>query len=118
MEPVEPVLKVIYQSHAYIKDLSLPHFDNRTIMDIDKFDSVKPFYEYLKILPLKNNIKLLQGKFIWKLVNALHPNSVSEKFLQTYNEAINNYQNILAIPYHQSALKRSPAYTAYKLWNK
>ena len=32
----------------------------RTIMDMDKFDSVKAFYEYLKILPFKDNMKLLQ----------------------------------------------------------
>ena len=30
----------------------------RTIMDMDKFDSVKPFYEYLKILPFKDNMKV------------------------------------------------------------
>lgn len=29
-----------------------------------KYDLVKPFYEYLKILPSSENIKLLQGKFI------------------------------------------------------
>ena len=34
----------------------------RTMMDMDKFDSVKPFYEYLKILPFKDNMKLSQGK--------------------------------------------------------
>ena len=34
------------------------------MMDMDKFDSVKPFYEYLKILPFKDNMKLLLGKFM------------------------------------------------------
>ena len=28
MEPVEPVLKNIYQSNTYSKDLSWPHFDD------------------------------------------------------------------------------------------
>ena len=28
VEPVEPVLKNIYQSNTYRKDLSWPHFDN------------------------------------------------------------------------------------------
>ena len=28
----------------------------RTMMNMDKFDSVKPFYEYLNILPFKDNI--------------------------------------------------------------
>ena len=27
----------------------------RTMMGMDKFDSVKLFYEYLKVLPLKDN---------------------------------------------------------------
>ena len=86
--------------------------------DMDKFDSVKPFYEYLKILPFKDNMKLLQGTFMWKLVNAVHPNSISEKFPLTYSQAINNHQNKLVIPYcHRAVSKGSLAYTAYKLWN-
>ena len=36
----------------------------RTMMGMDKFDSVKPLYEYLKMLPFKDNMKLLQGKFM------------------------------------------------------
>ena len=60
----------------------------RTVMDMDKFDSVKAFYEYLKMLPFKDNMKLLQGKFMWKLVNAVHPNFIFEKFPLTYREAI------------------------------
>ena len=88
-------------------------------MDMDKFDSVKPFYEYLKILPFKDNMKLLLGKFMWKLVNPVHPNSISEKFPLTYNEAINNHQNKLVIPYcHRPISKRSVTYAAYKLWNQ
>ena len=60
---------------------------NRTIkcMNMDKFDSVKPFYEYLNLLPFKDNMKLLQGKFMWKLVNAVCSNSISEKFPLTYS---------------------------------
>ena len=87
----------------------------RNMMDMDKFDSVKPFYEYLKILPFKDNMKLLQGKFIWKLVNAVHPNSIFEKFPLTYSEAINNHQNKLVIPYcHRAISKKSLVYTVYK----
>ena len=89
----------------------------RTMMDMDKFDSVQSFYEYLKILPFKDNIKLLQGKFMWKLVNAVHPNAISEKFPLTYTET-KNHQNKLVIPYcHTAISKSSLAYTAYKLWN-
>ena len=89
------------------------------MMNMDKFDSVKPFYEYLNILPFKDNMKLLQGKFMWKLVNAVWPNSISEKFPLTYSEAINNHQNKLVMPYcHRALSKRLLAYTAYKLWNQ
>ena len=43
-------------------------------------------------------------KLMWKLVNAVCPNSISEKFV---------------IPYcHRALSKRSLAYTAYKLWNQ
>ena len=54
----------------------------RTMMNMDKFDSVKPFYEYLNIFPFKDIMKLLQGKFMWKLINDVFPNSISEKFPQ------------------------------------
>ena len=30
-------------------------------MDMDKFNSVRHFYEYLKTLPFKDKIKLLQN---------------------------------------------------------
>ena len=64
-------------------------------------------------------MKLLQEKFMWKLVNAVCPNSISEKFPQTYSEAINNNQDKLVIPYcHRALSKRSLGYTAYKLWNQ
>ena len=89
------------------------------MMNMDKFDSVKPFYEYLNILPFKDNTRLLQGKFMWKLVNAVWPNSISEKFPLTYSEAINNHQNKLVMPYcHRALSKRLLAYTVYKLWNQ
>ena len=39
----------------------------RTILFKQKHDTVKPFYKYLGILPLKQNIKLQQGKFIHSL---------------------------------------------------
>ena len=67
----------------------------RTMMDMNKFDSVKPFYEHLNILPFKDKMKLLQRKIMWKLVNAVHPNSIFEKFPLTYSEGINNPQSKL-----------------------
>ena len=35
MEPVEPVLKKIYQSNTYRKDLSWPHFDDEVPQALD-----------------------------------------------------------------------------------
>ena len=64
-------------------------------------------------------MKLLQGKFMRKLVNAACLNSVPEKFPLTFSEAINNHHNKLVIPYcHRALSKRSLAYTAYKLWKQ
>ena len=45
---------------------------SRTILFKEKYDIVKPFYKYLSILPLKQNIKLQQEKFMWEL-NSLNP---------------------------------------------
>ena len=39
----------------------------RTILFKQKYDIIKLFYKYLGILPLKQDIKLQEGKFIWKL---------------------------------------------------
>ena len=37
----------------------------RTMMEMDKFDFVKPFHEYLNILSCNDNMKkLLQGRFM------------------------------------------------------
>ena len=38
----------------------------------NKYESAKPLYIYYKILPLEANIKLNQGKFIWKLTQNQH----------------------------------------------
>ena len=91
----------------------------RTMIGLNKFDSVKPFYEKLKILPLTNNAKHLQFKFMWKLVNAVHPKSISDIFPLTYNEAINNHQNKFLIPNCNRAIsEKLLACTCYKLWNQ
>ena len=41
-----------------------------------KYESAKPLYIYYKILPLEANIKLNQGKFIWKLTQNQHPDCI------------------------------------------
>ena len=58
---------------------------------------------------------------MWKVVNALHPNSKSGKFPPTYNEEINNHQKKLLIPYSHRAIKQNiTGYSLYsfKLWNQ
>ena len=98
----------------------------RTILFKDKLDSVKlcyesvkPYYEYLNILPLLDNIKLLQGKFMWNLINDNLPKPLIEHFPLKYNEAINNQQKRLIIPYHRTAIgKRSLSYSGHVLWNQ
>ena len=79
--------------------------------DMDKSNSVNLFYEYLRIFSFKYNTKLLKGKFMWKLVNAVHPNSISEKFPITYSKAINNHQNKLVN-------HTAKDYTGYRLLNQ
>ena len=76
----------------------------RTMLFKDKYDSVKPFYEYLNILLLLYNIKLLQGKYMWNLFNSNLPKPLTEHFPLKYNEAINNQQNRLIIPYHRTSI--------------
>ena len=69
---------------------------------------MKPFYEYSKIFPFKDSLKLLQGKLMWKLVNAVQPNSKPKILPLTYSEAINNHQSKLAISYcHRAISKKS-----------
>ena len=40
----------------------------RTMLFKNRFDNVKAFYKHLNILPLTKNVKLLQGKFMWKIL--------------------------------------------------
>ena len=76
-----------------------------TVLFKNRFDNVKPFYKHLNILPLTNNMKLLQGKFMWKHLAKKHPDSIVEQFPSlNFNEAINN-TNVekLIIPYYRAS---------------
>ena len=42
----------------------------------NKFELVKPLYKYLNILSLNSTMKLMRGKFMWKLINKEHPISI------------------------------------------
>ena len=55
-----------------------------------KMETVQPLYEYLNILPLNLNRKLLCAKFMYNLVYKKHPIVIENKFLLHYNKSINN----------------------------
>ena len=88
----------------------------RTILFKQKYDIVKLFYKHLGTLPLKQNIKLQQGKFMWKLSSQNLPNCLLNKFSLIHNQAINNANQKLIIPYYRATTgKRSVPYQGYKL---
>ena len=58
----------------------------RTVLFKNKFDNVKPFYKHLNILRLTKNIKLIQGKFMWKLLAKKHSDPIIEQFPLHFNE--------------------------------
>ena len=90
-----------------------------TILFKQKCDIVKPFYKYLGILPLKQNIKLQQGKFMWKINSHNSPNRLLKKFSLISKQSINNanQQKLIAPYYRTTTGKRSVLYQGYKLWN-
>ena len=61
-----------------------------TILFKNRYGNVKPFYKHCNILPLTKNIKLLQGKFMWKLLAKKHPDPIIEQFPFQFNKVINN----------------------------
>ena len=90
----------------------------RAILFKGKYDSVKPYYKYLQILPFLDNIKLLRGKFMWSLTNYKLPTSIIEQFPLKYNKAINSQKDKLIIPYFRTSIgKRSLSYSSIHLWN-
>ena len=86
-----------------------------------KYESAKPLYIYYKILPLEANIKLNQGKFIWKLTHNQHPDCIQDIFHTNSSTAINNNEdnNRFILPSFRTNIGRaSLAYQGIKLWNK
>ena len=90
-----------------------------TMLFKNRFDNLKPFYKHLNIICLTKNIKLLQGKFMRKLLAKKHPDSITEHFPLHLNEAINNTNGEkLIIPYYRTSIeKKSLLYQGYKIWN-
>ena len=40
----------------------------RTMLFKNRLENVKPFYKHLNILALTKNLKLVQGKSMWKML--------------------------------------------------
>lgn len=79
---------------------------------------IKRFYEY-QILPFSGNIKLLQGKFIWKLINNWHPSYVKEQFPVAFSKAITSTNCRQTKPYFRTETgKRTLLYQGLKLWKQ
>ena len=78
-------------------------------------DNVKPLYKYLNILPLRENIKLLQRKFMWKFLTKKQSDFMIKQFPFRFNKPINNTnREKLPVP---SVGKNSLLYQEYKTWN-
>ena len=91
----------------------------RFMMFKDKKHIAKPLYKYLKILPMELNIKLLQAKFMKKLILKEHTKITCDKYPLNYNSSINNSdQTTLIVPYFRTNLDTcSLAFKGYKAWN-
>ena len=86
-----------------------------------KYESAKPLYIYYKILPLELNIKLKQGKFIWKLTQNQHPDCIQAIYHTNSSTAINNNKgnNRFILRSFRTIIGRaSLAYQGIKLWGR
>ena len=85
----------------------------------EKKHTAKPLHEYLKILPVSLNNKLLQAKFMKKCILQEHPHVICDKYPLVYSSSINNSdQTKLLTPYFRTtAGVSSLAYQGYKTWN-
>lgn len=81
----------------------------RTMLFHNRYGNVIPFYKHLNILPLEENIKLLQGKFVWTFLAKKQPDTITEQFSLQFNETINNNNNRkkLIIPYNGTSIAKT-----------
>ena len=83
-------------------------------------DHSLPLFQQLKILPLDQEIKLKQGKFMWKLENNLIPHCIENNF--TINKASmisrNSSKKKICLPLVRlDYSKRFITYSGVNLWN-
>ena len=85
-----------------------------------KYESTKPLYIYYKKLPLEANIKLNQGKFMWKLTQNQHRDCIQAIYHTNSSTVINNNEdsnrfilpsfrtNISCLPRKKAVEQRNP----------
>ena len=86
-----------------------------------KYESAKSLYIYYKMLPLETNIKLNQGKFIWKLTQNHHPDFIQDIYHTNASRAINTSydNNRFILPSFRINIGRALlAYQGIRLWDK
>ena len=85
----------------------------------EKRYTAKLLYEYLKILPLSINNKLLKAKFMKKHILEEPLEVICDKYPLAYSSSINNFdQTKLVTTYFRTfAGVSSLAYQGYKTWN-
>ena len=83
----------------------------------DKKNIAKALYKYFKILSLELNTKLLQARFMKKLILKEHPKIIWDKYPLNYNSSVNNFdQTKLIVPYFSTNLGTcSLAFKGYKV---
>ena len=98
--PLANIEKISSKTRKAIRIISFKTYDDDTL----------PLFKKLSILPLEENLRLKQAKFMWKLKNNLIPSSLAANFKQ-------NNRNQLTVSYNrlvQSA--RHITYAGPKLW--
>ena len=91
----------------------------RIMMFRKRPDSAIPLYQRIDILPLASNIKLLQSKFMKKLIDGEQPEPIKMHYPLNYNDSIiNSKQYRLVAPFYRTKIGTSSLlYQGFKLWN-
>ena len=84
----------------------------RIISFKERDDHTDPLFKDLEILPLEKSIELKNAKFMWKLINGILPESLSNNFRS--NERTNISNSISRL----ESLKRFIRFSGPKLWNE
>ena len=56
-----------------------------------KYDPFKSYYKYLNINSLEQQVKIQQGKFMWKRFNDEHQKLIKDKYSLKRGKAINSH---------------------------